>query len=92
MRYVVHLTEDHLKKIIDESIAKHMEQIKKSIDALAEQRDNELLKIEDAMAILKVSRKTINNWVESKKLRCHWLGGRLYFKMKDIMESLNSNF
>ena len=92
MKYVVHLTEEELRTLIDESVEKHTLQIKKAIDALAEQRDNELLKIEDAMKILKVSRKTVNNWMKEKKLRCHWLGGKLYFKMKDITESLNSNF
>lgn len=92
MKYVVHLTEEELRKLIDESVEKHTLQIKEAIDALKEQRDNELLKIDDAMAILKVSKKTINNWVKEKKLRCHWLGGKLYFKTKDIMESLNPNF
>ena len=92
MKYILHLTEEELKNIIDESIREYTMQIKKAIDALTEQRDNELLKIDDAMKILKVSRKTINNWIDSKKLKCHWLGGRLYFKMKDITESLNSNF
>lgn len=32
----MHLTEDDLKKLIDESIAKHTEQIKKAMDAFAE--------------------------------------------------------
>lgn len=58
MKYVVHLTGEELKNIIDESIKSHTMQIKKAIDGLTEQRENELLKIDDALKI-------------RKKLRCH---------------------
>lgn len=92
MKYVIHLTDDELKDLINQTIADPFARIEKSILDLAEQKNNELLKIEDVMRIMKVSKKTVNNWVKKKKLRCHWLGGKLYFKMKDIMDSLEANF
>jgi excisionase family DNA binding protein len=92
MKYVVHLTEEDLKHLISQSIAGHFERLERILDSMAEARDNELLKIEEVMRLLKVSKKTVNNWVKQKKLRCHWLGGKLYFKHNDVMDALQKNF
>ena len=88
----MHLDIDEFEKMIDSVIDKRLMKVEKSLSYLTEIRDSEFLKITDVCKVLQVTDRTIRNWVKKKKLKCHWIGDRQFFLMKDIMEAMKSNF
>ena len=50
--------------------------------------DETLLTRQDVKGLLKVSLATIHNWVKTKRLKKLNLGGRVYFRYRDIMDML----
>lgn len=92
MEYLIDMTIDQFEKRVDEVVAKRMGQIEKALAYLTELRDSEFLKMEDVCKILHVTDRTIRNWVKKKKLKCHWIGDRQFFLMKDIHAAMTTNF
>ena len=88
----MHLDIDEFEKMIDSVIDQRLMKVEKSLSYLTEIRDSEFLKITDVCKVLQVTDRTIRNWVKKKKLKCHWIGDRQFFLMKDIMEAMKSNF
>jgi excisionase family DNA binding protein len=64
---------------LDESIAQKTKKV-----------DDQLIKIAKLCEILKVSRVTVFNWIKNGKIKAYHLNSRLYFKMKDVEDALNS--
>ena len=91
MKYIMHMTAEELESLLENVVRKQMEPMEKLLDRFSQQQDDELLKMTDVTAKLKVTDRTIRNWVKAKKLRCYWIGGRQFFRMKDIRESMQSN-
>ncbi len=50
-----------------------------------------LLDEADAIAYLKVTRRTLANWREQGKIRFSKLGGKIYYKLSDILEDFERN-
>jgi excisionase family DNA binding protein len=92
MKYVAHMSDDDLEKLMDNVFGKRIANMEKWLAYLTEKRDNEFLKVEDVCKILHVTDRTIRNWVKKKKLRCHWIGDRQFFLMKDIHAAMTTNF
>lgn len=92
MKYIIHMSEEELVKLLENVIDKRIASVEKSLCYLTELRDNEFLKITDVCKILQVTDRTIRNWVKKKKLRCHWIGDRQFFMMKDIITAMQANF
>ena len=90
--YVMHLKIDELQELIDNSVSKRLEPLEKAINYLIERCDDEILKIGDVCSKLQVTERTIHNWVKAKKIKCYWIGDRQFFKMKDIVTCMKSNF
>ncbi len=90
-KYVVHLTEEQLGELIDTIIIKRTQLLLDEIKELGDQKNFELLQIEDVMSLLKDSKKTVRNWMQKKTIPCLWMGGMLYFRRKDIIESMQRN-
>mgnify|MGYP002066777976 CR=1 FL=1 len=55
------------------------------------QEDEPLIKIGEVVKILHVSKPTIFSWIRRKKIPCHRMGSRLYFKRSEILNALKNN-
>lgn len=86
------MSDSEIEQLIEGVLDRRIAALEKALAYLTEQRDNELLKIADVVKILQVTDRTIRTWVKEKKLRCHWLGDRQFFKMKDILAAMKTNF
>ena len=74
-----------------------LEQIQQDLQRVLSLLDNQkemskghdtLLTRQDVKGLLKVSLATIHNWVKTKRLKKLNLGGRVYFRYRDIMDML----
>lgn len=92
MKYLMHLSEEDMKKLMEEVISERIASVEKSLSYLTEYRDNEFLKMTEVTKILHVTDRTIRTWVKAKKLRCHWIGDRQFFRMKDIVDAMTTNY
>lgn len=50
---------------------------------------DELLSIEEAGALLHVSKVTIHKWKKKKLIQSYRIGRKVYFKRKELMEAIN---
>lgn len=91
MKFIMHMTDLELQALISQTIENKIAPLARELAYLTEQRDNEFLKIEEVVAKLKVTDRTIRNWVKAKKLKCHWLGDRQFFLMKDVLAAMKTN-
>jgi excisionase family DNA binding protein len=92
MRYIIHMSEEELEKLVDQVMTNRISNVEKALSYLTEQRDNEFLKMPEVCKILDVTDRTIRNWVRKNKLRCYWIGDRQFFRMKDILDAMTTNF
>lgn len=92
MKYLMHMSDEDLEKLIEEVFGRRIDAVEKGMAYLTEQRDNEFLKMADVVKILQVTDRTIRTWVKAKKLKCHWIGDRQFFRMKDIVDAMQTNF
>ncbi len=53
--------------------------------------DNELLKIEDAVKIFKVSKVTLFKWRKQGILPFHRISSRIYFKRHEVLDALKKS-
>ncbi len=92
MRYIIHMSEEELEKLVDQVMTNRISNVEKALSYLTEQRDNEFLKMPEVCKILEVTDRTVRNWVRKNKLRCYWIGDRQFFRMKDILDAMTTNF
>ncbi len=92
MKFIVQMTDGEFEALISQTLENKIEPLARELAYLTEQRDNEFLKIEEVVAKLHVTDRTIRNWVKAKKLKCHWLGDRQFFLMKDVVAAMKTNF
>ena len=83
---------DEFEKLLDSVMDRRLTKVEKALAYLTEIRDSEFLKMSDVCKILHVTDRTIRNWVKKNKLKCHWIGNRQFFRMKDILEAMKTNF
>ena len=73
-----------------EQIQQDLQRVLSLLDKQKEKSRDEdtLLTRQDVKTLLKVSIGTIHNWVKTKRLKKFCLGGRVYFRYRDIMDML----
>jgi excisionase family DNA binding protein len=54
-------------------------------------KKNDLLTRQDVCALLKIRLSTLHNWVKARRLKKYCIGGRVYFRHRDIMDLLKKN-
>ena len=52
--------------------------------------EDQLLKIEEACELLKVSKVTIHKWKKQNKIQSYRIGRKIYFKRGEIINSMTS--
>ena len=52
--------------------------------------DDTLMTRQEVVALFKIHMSTLYNWLKSKRLKRICLGGRVYFRYKDIMDIIKS--
>ena len=89
MNYLIHSTVEDVSALIRKILQEELAKIALAKD---ESEENEsLIKIEDVVKILHVSKPTIFAWIRKKKIPCHRMGSRLYFKRSEIMKAMRNN-
>ena len=84
------MSHDDLKALISEAVRAAVKQA----PPFAVKADDDLLKIEQVAKLLCVSISTVARWKKNGKLKFMRMGGRVYFRKVDVMESfkkINSN-
>ncbi|MGG9964484.1 helix-turn-helix domain-containing protein [Ferruginibacter sp. SUN106] len=51
---------------------------------------DDLMSIEDAGALLHVSKVTIHKWKKKKLIQAYRIGRKIYFKRRELIEAINS--
>ena len=72
-----------IEKMIDNGLEKY-------INKPAPAQKEELLSIEEACALLRVSKVTIHKWKKRRLILSYRIGRKIYFKKQELLNSLNS--
>lgn len=72
-----------IKKMINDALEQF---VKKPLPP----QTDKLLSIEEACALLHVSKVTIHKWKKRKLIQSYRIGRKIYFKKQELMNSLNS--
>jgi len=78
-----------LCELIKKSVADSFDNELKSFLKNSMKEDEQLLKIEEACQLLKVSKVTIHKWKKQNKIRSYRIGRKIYFKKSELLNSLN---
>ncbi len=83
--FLIPLTEEELKELIKSSLQ----------EVIAEnepiKQRKELLTFKEVTSLLGISASTLNNWKRDGKIPFHRIGGRIFFKYAEIVETLESS-
>jgi len=55
------------------------------------EKQDDLLTRKDVCELLKIRLSTLHNWVKARRLKKYCIGGRVYFRHRDIMDLLKKN-
>ena len=55
------------------------------------EKQDDLLTRKDVCELLKIRLSTLHNWVNARRLKKYCIGGRVYFRHRDIMDLLKKN-
>ena len=88
---MLQMSHDDLKALISEAVRVA---VKQTLPFSVREGDDDLLKIEQVAELLCVSISTVARWKKRGQLKFLRMGGRIYFRKSDVMESfkkINSN-
>ena len=78
---------DEFQELIQNTIKKEL----KNFSIIPQQiQAEELLNIEEAGALLHVSKVTIHKWKKNKLIQSYRIGRKVYFKRHELIEAINS--
>ena len=71
-----------------EQIQQDLQRVLFLLDSAKEKSKNDdtLMTRQEVVALFKIHMSTLYNWLKSKRLKRICLGGRVYFRYKDIMD------
>jgi hypothetical protein len=71
-----------------EQIQRDLQRVLSLLDSQKEKSkdDDTLMTRQEVVALFKIHMSTLYNWLKSKRLKRICLGGRVYFRYKDIMD------
>jgi hypothetical protein len=78
-------TPDELVERITESFKAEVLELKKQYEY---QEPDELLTRSEVSRLLKINISSVHNWAKKGVLKKHCIGGRVYYKRSEIIESL----
>ena len=77
-----------LLELIKKSVAESFDNELKTFLKNSMKEEEQLLKIEEACVLLKVSKVTIHKWKKQNKIRSYRIGRKIYFKKSELMNSI----
>ena len=77
-----------LLELIKKSVAESFDNELKTFLKNSIKEEEQLLKIEEACVLLKVSKVTIHKWKKQNKIRSYRIGRKIYFKKSELMNSI----
>ena len=77
-----------LLELIKKSVAESFDTELKTFLKNSMKEEEQLLKIEEACVLLKVSKVTIHKWKKQNKIRSYRIGRKIYFKKSELMNSI----
>jgi len=83
--FLIPLTEEELKELIKSSFQEVIDENK------TDRQSKEVLTFKEVTSLLGISDSTLNNWKSSGKIPFHRIGGRIFFKYAEIVETLESS-
>ena len=79
------VTPQQLGDLISESVKIQLENLKRELQV---KESNVYLTRNEVATMLKIDLSTVHNWTKKGKLKSLGLGGRVYYRLKDIEEAL----
>ena len=81
------LTQDQYDEIIT-----RIEEIKTEVKGNSKSNSDEFIDNADFIQLMKISKRTSQNWRDEGKIAFSQISGKIYFRMSDIQELLNHNY
>ncbi len=75
-----------------QDICKRLDEINKRLSAKEKKLSEVWLTNEELMALLQVSRRTVQHYRDSNMLAVSCIGNRLYYRMSDVEDMLNRHY
>jgi len=82
---VIQLTSVELKDLISDAVRKELEALKEQLEL---PKPEEYLTRKEVMNLFKISKGTLQNWVDAGRLTKHGVGGRVYFRRSELEQAL----
>jgi excisionase family DNA binding protein len=80
---IIDLTSSQLQELISDAVKKELANFQSSPQAEAD----ELLTLEVAASMLKVSKVTLHKWKRDGKIKFHRIGSRIRFKKSELLNA-----
>jgi excisionase family DNA binding protein len=84
------LTAEQFGQLVGEILESRIEKLLTK-DLTGSDGEGELIKIGEVCKLLKVSKVTVFAWIKEKKIPCHRIGRRLFFKKQEVINSLKNS-
>ena len=81
---MIDLTPEQLIGLMIDGLKTQFGDFKKSFTTT----EDDLLTREETAELLKINLSTLHNWTKEKKLTSYGIGGRVYYKRNEIVQSL----
>lgn len=81
---------NELTELIKRSVKDCFENELKEFIKSSVKKEEQLLQIEEACQLLKVSKVTIHKWKKHKKIISYRIGRKIYFKKDELMNSIKN--
>lgn len=81
------LTQDQYNEIIT-----RIDELKTEIKGTSKSSGNEFVDNVDFIKLMNISKRTAQAWRDEGKISFSQVGGKIYYKMSDVQEMLNSNY
>lgn len=85
------MTDEQLSELIRKAVQDALEHLQVNTAATVT-GEEPFVKISDIIKLLEVSKVTIFQWIRKKKIPCHRMGTRLYFRKSEVLAAMKTNF
>jgi excisionase family DNA binding protein len=82
--YLTGITLDEFKSFIHDSVKIALAELKEE----EKPKDDELIKVDEVAAMLKVSKVTVFQWKKTGKIPFYRISRKVFFKRNEVLESL----
>lgn len=73
-------------------IVTRLDELKAEIKNISKPNNEELIDNAKFIQLMKISKRTLQAWRDEGKISFSQIGGKIYYKMKDVQELIDKNY